>query len=99
MRLSTYQVAKIKEAVNAVLGVEAKVKLFGSRIDDEQRGGDIDLYIETSNELPDYVSAACQIAAKIQMSLGDQKIDVVIGAPNIKEQPIHRVAKEQGIEL
>ena len=99
MRLNDYQILKIKEAVKNVLGGEAKVMLFGSRVDDAQRGGDIDLYVETSKELEDYVTASCRIAAKIQMSLGDQKIDVLIGAPNIKEQPIHRVAKEQGIEL
>ena len=99
MRLSDYQILKIKEAVRNVLGDEARVMLFGSRVDDTQRGGDIDLYVETNHELPDYVAASCRIAAKIQMSLGDQKIDVLIGAPNIKEQPIHRVAKEHGIKL
>ena len=99
MRLSDYQILKIKQAVRNVLGDEARVMLFGSRVDDAQRGGDIDLYVETNHESPDYVAASCRIAAKIQMSLGEQKIDVLIGAPNIKEQPIHRVAKEHGIKL
>lgn len=99
MRLTEYQILKIKEAVKNVLGEEAKVMLFGSRVDDEQRGGDIDLYVETGNELKDYVSVACQIAAKIQMSLGDQKIDVLMGASNIKEQAIHKAAKTEGVVL
>ena len=99
MRLTEYQVSKIKEAVKSVLGDEARVMLFGSRVDDGQRGGDIDIYVETGEELSDYVSVSCQIAVKIQKSLGDQKIDVLMGAPNIKEHPIHKAAKAQGIVL
>ena len=99
MRLSDYQKLKIKEAVSSVLGSDANVILFGSRVDDQQRGGDIDLLIESNRDIIDYVSASCSIAAKIQMKLGEQKIDILMSAPNIKQQPIHRVAKETGVLL
>ncbi|KZY91508.1 hypothetical protein A3743_26965, partial [Oleiphilus sp. HI0072] len=70
MRLSSFQVAKIKESVEAVLGAEAEVILFGSRVDDSARGGDIDLFVETARQIENRASAAARIAAKIQMAIG-----------------------------
>lgn len=44
MRLSTYETELIKSRVQTVFG-EALIYLFGSRVDDSKKGGDIDLYI------------------------------------------------------
>ena len=44
MRLKTFEVAAIKDAVYE-FDQEAKIYLFGSRADDAKRGGDIDLFI------------------------------------------------------
>ncbi len=42
-----FEVERIEQAARRHFGKEARVWLFGSRADDTQRGGDIDLYIET----------------------------------------------------
>ncbi len=47
MRLAQDQVQAIKSVARRVLGDDARVILFGSRTDDRQRGGDIDLLFET----------------------------------------------------
>jgi len=44
LRLSTYETELIKSRVQTVFG-EALIYLFGSRVDDSKKGGDIDLYI------------------------------------------------------
>jgi len=44
MRLTEYEAASIKKAF-AQSFEEGKIYLFGSRVDDAKRGGDIDLYL------------------------------------------------------
>lgn len=39
------------------------------------------------------------IGAHLQSLLGDRRIDILIAAPNLSLQPIHRVARETGVEL
>ncbi len=41
------QQSTIRTAVAETFGEDANIWLFGSRVDDNKRGGDIDLLIET----------------------------------------------------
>ena len=45
MRLQKRETKIIKEVVKKIFGSETEVYLFGSRINDEKKGGDIDLFI------------------------------------------------------
>ena len=49
MRLTSFQREAIKRHFYEVFK-EGKIFLFGSRTDDEQKGGDIDLYIQTDTK-------------------------------------------------
>ncbi len=44
MRLSDFEIKSIKEVAKKNFGESVKITLFGSRVDDTKRGGDIDLY-------------------------------------------------------
>lgn len=44
MRLSRFKIEKIKESFQETFQKDS-IYLFGSRVDDNQKGGDIDLYI------------------------------------------------------
>lgn len=99
MRLSKTDQLRIKQLVKELMGDSATVLLFGSRLDDEARGGDIDLLVKTDQtvERPALISA--QLMAKLSRALQGRKVDVIISAPNLTKLPIHVVASEQGALL
>ena len=97
MRLSDFGKNTIKETAKKIFGPDAKIFLFGSRVDDSIKGGDIDLFIEKAKHesLQDKIS----FISKLKLKLGDQKNDVVVSFPKQKDQKIFRIAKETGIEI
>lgn len=99
MRINELYQKTIKNTFKSVFG-DGKIFLFGSRVDDSKRGGDIDLYIIpgddrlTSEEL---FEKKIKFLSKLQLSLGEQKIDLVISKG--KNKPIEKTAIDSGIEL
>jgi predicted nucleotidyltransferase len=75
MRLKESEVVAIKKSFETVFG-DGTVYLFGSRTDDSKRGGDIDLFIETSDK-DDLFAKKIRFLAKLKRDIGDQRIDVV----------------------
>ena len=99
MRLTAEQRHIISRIVTEELGPEAHVKLFGSRLDDEARGGDIDLLIELHQDFEHPARLSARLSVKLMRALDGRKVDVVLSAPNLETLPIHRIAREQGVEL
>jgi predicted nucleotidyltransferase len=99
VRLSHEQVRVIRDVVEGQIGESARVYLFGSRVDDAARGGDIDLYIECDEALTNRAATSARIAGVLQRHLGEQRIDVVIVDPEIPKKPVHRSAREHGVAL
>ena len=99
MRLTAHAREVIRNTTREVFGADAQVKLFGSRVDDAQRGGDIDLLIELPRHQPDAHKKSLTLAARLQMRLGDQRIDVVVLDPETPVQPIHREAVATGVPI
>ena len=46
MRLTPEQAQAIRQRIDTHMGKHARIWLFGSRVDDSRRGGDVDLYVE-----------------------------------------------------
>ena len=99
MRLSPPQIQAIVAVTAELAGPDAQVRLFGSRLDDALQGGDIDLLVECPNKVARPVWLAAQITARLHRALGDRKIDVLLVDPDTTVQPVHRVAREQGVLL
>lgn len=99
MRLSPDQVHAIVAAAQELAGADARVRLFGSRVNDQLRGGDIDLLVECSRPVARPVWLAAQITARLQRSLGERNIDVLVVDPATELEPVHRVARDEGVLL
>jgi len=74
MRLTSFEQQSIRDTVRQFLP-DAMVYLYGSRVDDMKRGGDIDLMIVN----PDPVTrkAVNDIRWRLWEILGEQKIDIL----------------------
>jgi predicted nucleotidyltransferase len=101
MRITPIEQEVIKRAAQECFDASAVVRLFGSRVDDSKKGGDIDLFVQTSLVDAEEISKAhTRFLAKLYAELGEQKIDVVIDYPSRTVQlPIFAIALEQGIIL
>ncbi len=101
MRLTAQERAVIRQAVAEAFGADALVWLFGSRVDDSQRGGDIDLLIKTSQmDINAMTRAEIGFLTRLHMILGEQKIDVLLDCPSRKTcSPIFAIAQKTGILL
>ncbi len=95
MRLTDYEIESIKKAFYETF-VNGKVYLFGSRLDDTKRDGDIDLYIQTEYK-NDLLLKKVNFLAMLKEKIGDQKIDVVISKD--KNRVIEQEAINKGLEL
>lgn len=98
MRLQPYEVTAIKGATSAVFGASAVVRLFGSRVDDALRGGDIDLHIEV-DALTDEMHARSLFEKKLFEHIDPQKVDVVLTVRGGTPRGFERIAYRDGIIL
>ena len=74
MRLTPQEQTAIRKAVQQA-DAQATVYLFGSRVDDAARGGDIDLLVISSHI---NLMAQIDILTTLHQHLGDRKIDLLI---------------------
>lgn len=99
MRITAVQQSTIHQAVIELFGDAARVKLFGSRLDDNARGGDIDLLVELNQQVAEPAVMAARLSARLMYRLGGRKVDVVLKAPNLPILPIHEVASREGVAI
>jgi predicted nucleotidyltransferase len=99
MRLSQQSQETIRAITREIFGEGATVRLFGSRVDDQARGGDIDLLVELPEADPESRRKALTLVARLQQRLGDQPFDVLVVDPTTERRAIHRQAQKTGIEV
>ncbi len=98
MRLTKQQISCLMSATHRAFGDNAEIWVFGSRVDDTKKGGDIDLYIETDLE-KNIVMAKLNMRCLISDFFGDQKIDILVRSRTKGLSPIHEIAKATGQQL
>lgn len=97
MRLTPKEQNAIREAIYSQ-DPTAEVYLFGSRVDDSRRGGDIDLYIETGAG-EQLLGLKTQMMRKIWEKLGVQRIDILLHRRGTPLSTVHKLARETGTKL
>ena len=95
MRLQKQEIQTILQVARNIYGEKVKVYLFGSRLDNTKRGGDIDLLIRTDEEKKG-VLARIRIIAQLKFLLGDQKIDII---GDHEESIVAQEALQKGVLL
>ncbi|MDA8256999.1 MAG: nucleotidyltransferase domain-containing protein [Betaproteobacteria bacterium] len=99
MRLTAEQVNAIRRIASEEAGADSVVRLFGSRLDDTARGGDIDLLLEVRYPVDNPALFGSRIAARLMRALGGRHVDVLLAAPNLDTCAIHKVAVAEGVRL
>ncbi len=95
MRLNKHYIDSIKTVFTSVFG-GGDIYLFGSRVDDMKKGGDIDLYIELTDK-SNLFEKKIKFLAKLKQKIEDQKIDVVFNEDSTRL--IEKEAKKCSVAL
>lgn len=95
MRLSKHYIDVIKKNFTLFFD-KGDIFLFGSRVDDSKKGGDIDLYLAVDDH-QNLFEKKIKFLSRIKRELGDQKIDVVFNVDN--NRLIEQEAIQWGIKL
>jgi len=96
MRLTEYEINSIKKAFKEIFE-SGNIYLFGSRVDDTKRGGDIDLYLVPSKKFDDERERKIKFLIRLDDYIGEQKIDVIMAKD--KNRLIEQEALKYGIKL
>lgn len=96
MRLTDDQIQTILRLALKVAGNQARVRVFGSRLDDTASGGDVDLMLELPDPVDNPALVAAQMSAQVSRAMHGRKVDVLLSAPNLMRLPIHDIAFKEG---
>ena len=95
MRLNQKYIDTIKLYFKQIFK-SGEIYLFGSRVDDNKKGGDIDLYL-VLDEHQDIFTKKIKFLAKLKRVLGEQKIDIIFNENS--DRLIEQEAIKWGIKL
>ena len=96
MRLTPAQIDTIQSTAEVVLGDDAQVWLYGSRLDDQRKGGDIDLLIESSQKasIMNRAKIKYQVEAALQLP-----VDILMVQIGQTASPFEAIARKRAVSL
>ena len=101
VRLTDTEIAQILDVARLTFGATVEVLLFGSRTDQFQKGGDIDLLIRLPEEEKQAYTLQHKIRflAELKSRIGDQKIDVSYDDITKTNPTFLRTIRENAVSL
>jgi hypothetical protein len=97
MRLSTWDIAIVRSLIRARFGADARIWVFGSQLDDDARGGGLDLYVEPGRLPEDNLLLARQALQRDLERRLRQPVDLVVNPG--RATAFMRQAREEGCLL
>jgi len=91
MRLSINEIDFFKKFINN-LSNEAKIYLFGSRVDDSKRGGDIDLLVVSKYITKQHIR---RLKIEFYKLFGEQKLDIILDDGSFKKPFVKYISKDK----
>lgn len=99
MRLTEFEIEAIKSLAILHFGEKVKVYLFGSRVSDDKRGGDIDLFISSSEKSRLRARTKINFLTDLMFKIGERKVDVVLDHPARKETEFLKTIYRTAVQL
>ncbi len=99
MRITPNKQQEIKNKAEQLLGDAVAVWVFGSRVNNNATGGDLDLLVVSDTPITNPVETSAKLAVQIKRLFWGRKVDVILSAPNLEKQPIHQIAMDTGQRL
>jgi len=86
MRLTDFEIQSIQTLCKKHFGRESRVYLFGSRVDDSLKGGDIDLFISSGDTGYLDIENKIRFLVDLKRTIGDRKIDLVLDTASTRRR-------------
>ncbi len=97
VRLNSNYLRTIKILAKKYFNTE-EVRIFGSRINLNKKGGDIDIYIRTSKKENILISKIAFLR-DFEKQHGEQKVDLIVETSINKDKKIYKVARNEGVRI
>jgi predicted nucleotidyltransferase len=101
MRLQPHQEKTILQVVRSTVpvGTLCELRLFGSRLNDRARGGDVDLYLEVVGlDTTHSAELKRRLLVRLQEAL-DLPVDLVLQQREMPLKLVSQIAREEGVSL
>jgi predicted nucleotidyltransferase len=99
MRLRSQDIIVLHTASYDIASDVSAIRLFGSRLDDNARGGDVDLMIDFEQPVDNPAVLSARLAVRASRAISNRKVDVLLRAPNLMSSPIHQIALNERVVL
>lgn len=97
MRITTTEKNNFINLSQQYFGSEISLYLFGSRVDDDKKGGDIDLFIESQEQIG--LETRLKFLGAVERNITIRKVDLLVKTPFVTDKVIFTTAKKTGIKL
>jgi len=97
VRLSTAIKDQIIQYARHYFGDDIRIYLFGSRVDDDKKGGDIDILIENNKDMDMQIQIA--FLKDIYKHVTQRKVDLLVKSPSTTDKPVFHTARREGVLL